>query len=166
MCVFTMFPLLEMQKQGPVAVSTCDETRLSLIDHQQLLMACMSMRWWLVVYKVHPKGGGVLLECLNSLFKIETVVQGSPRPLQLGKGTEDGRGNISNSVKTQQWENCLGHVSVIGPTVALTLTSELSKCYLLGRLYMTNATELNWGGRAKESHADDLKWRHWCFLCS
>ncbi len=72
----------------------------------------------------------------------------APPPLQLGNSSEDGRGHISNSVKTQEWANCPGRVSVIGPTLALTLTIEWSKCYLLGRLCMTYAREFNWRGAA------------------
>lgn len=131
-CTFAVFSLLQLlsscafepKKQGPIVVSTCNQTHLSLIDHHHLLMACMSLRWWLVVYKVHGKGGGASLECWNLLFKMETSVQGSPPPLQLGNNTEDGRGDSRNSVKTQEWENCPGHISVIGPTLAVTLTIE------------------------------------------
>lgn len=46
------------------------------------------------------------------------------------------------------------------------LEFEFSKCYLLGRLNMTNATDCKGRLVSLESHSDHLKWSHWWLLCS
>lgn len=104
--------------------------------------------------KLHQKEGGVGLKWMYSVFKMGKSGQdASLPPLLPGQILEETPGVWRNS-----WAKKIDHCkSAIMNQLEHSFVFDYSKCYLLGRLYMTNATDSNWGGMPSESHSDNLK---------
>ena len=123
----------------------------------KLMVACSSSTKSAIVYKV----GGVLWKWLYSVFKMGKSEEETSLPLLLGHNTEQTR--KKHLYCSEIYEQRRFITASLWYWSNLSTNFEFSKCYLLGRLCMTNATDYNW---RKMPHSDHLKWRHWWFLCS
>lgn len=87
--------------------------------------------------------GGVWCKCLGWVFKMGNSFREAWLPLQQGRQEQE---EYRESPKKRSLLNeCLCY----WPNFSIGLTSEYSKCYLLGRLHLTESSTSWWGHQVK-----------------